>query len=254
MLSLLRVLVLGIALAVAGTAQAATVTVFAAASLKNALDEVGREFEKRGGQPVRFSYAASSAIARHIEQGAPADLFVSADTAWMDYLQTRRLIAATSRRDLLSSRLALVAPASSGVRLNLTTGAPLAQALGRGRLAVAGLEVPAGRYARAALTSLGIWSAVERRLAPAENVRVALRYVARGETPLGIVYDTDAKAEPKVRIVSLFPEGSHPRITYPAALIAASRNRDAGAFLSFMSSPQAAAIFRKHGFTVLPRP
>lgn len=253
MTNLLRALVLVISLGLAGAAQASTVTVFAAASLKNALDDIGREFEKRGGEPVRFSYAASSAIARQIEQGAPADLVVSADSEWMDYLQTRRLIAPASRRDLLSNRLALVAPASSGFRLNLTRGAPLAQALGRGRLAVAGPDVPAGRYARAALTKLGVWSSVEKRLAAAENVRVALQYVARGETPLGVVYDTDAKAEPKVRIVSLFPEGSHPRITYPAALTAASRNRDAGAFLSFMSSPRAAAIFRKHGFTVLPR-
>ena len=250
---LLRTLALCAGLMLAGPAHAATVTVFAAASLKNALDEVGRDFEKRGGEPVRFSYAASSAIARQIEQGAPADLFVSADTEWMDYLQQRRLIAPASRRDLLSNRLALIAPADSRLRLTVGRGMPIAQALGRGRLAVAAPEVPAGKYAKAALTNLGLWPSLQSRLAQAENVRVALQYVARGETPLGIVYDTDARSEPRVRIVGLFPTGSHDRIVYPAALTSTSRSRDAGAFLSFMSGPQAAAIFRKHGFAVLPR-
>ena len=233
-------------------AQAATVTVFAAASLKNALDEVGREYARAGGE-ARFSYAASPAMARQIEQGAPADIYVSADADWMTYLAERKLIVAASRRDLLTNRLALIAPADSRAALKVAKGMPLARALGEGRLAVAGPDVPAGKYAKAALTSLGAWDQVASKLAQAENVRTALQYVARGESPFGVVYDTDAKVEPKVRIVGLFPTGSHPAIVYPAALVAGSKNPDAAKFLSFMSGPQAAAVFRKYGFTVLPR-
>ncbi len=238
------------AVAMTTAAHAAPVTVFAAASLKNALDEVGAEYEKSGGE-ARFSYAASSAIARQIEQGAPADVYVSADTDWMNYLAERKLIVAASRRDLLTNRLALIAPADSKVALKISKGMPLAKALGSGRLAVAGPDVPAGKYGKASLTTLGVWDSVSGKLAQAENVRAALQYVARGETPLGIVYDTDAKVEPKVRIVGLFPDGSHPKIVYPAAVVAASKNPDAGRFLAFMSSPRAAAIFKKYGFAVL---
>jgi molybdate transport system substrate-binding protein len=231
-------------------AHAAPVTVFAAASLKNALDEVGAEYAKTGGE-ARFSYAASSAIARQIEQGAPADIYVSADSDWMNYLAQRRLIIASSRRDLLTNRLALIAPANTKTTLKIGRGMPIAAALGSGRLAVAGPEVPAGKYAKASLSTLGVWDSVSRRLAQAENVRTALQYVARGESPLGIVYDTDAKAEPRVRIVGLFPNGTHPKIVYPAALVARSKNPDAARFLAFMSSPRAAAVFRKHGFSVI---
>ena len=231
--------------------QAAPVTVFAAASLKNALDEVGAEYARAGGE-ARFSYAASSAIARQIEQGAPADVYVSADSDWMDYLDERRLIVASTRRDLLTNRLALIAPADSRVRLKIGRGMPLAAALGSGRLAIAGPEVPAGKYAKASLSSLGVWPSVSGRLAQAENVRLALQYVARGESPLGIVYDTDALVEPRVRIVGLFPAGTHPSIVYPAAVVAGSRNPDAARFLAFMATPRAAAIFRKYGFVVLP--
>jgi len=234
-----------------GAAHAAPVTVFAAASLKNALDEVGAEYEKAGGE-ARFSYAASSAIARQIEQGAPADVYVSADSDWMNYLAERKLIVAASRRDLLTNRLALIAPADSKVALKVGKGMPLAKTLGAGRLAVAGPDVPAGKYAKASLTALGVWDSVSGKLVQAENVRAALQFVARGETPLGIVYDTDAKVEPKVRIVGLFPDGSHPKIVYPAAVVASSKNPDAAKFLAFMSSPKAAAVFRKYGFTVLP--
>lgn len=236
----------------AAAAHAAPVTVFAAASLKNALDEVGAEYEKSGGE-ARFSYAASSAIARQIEQGAPADIYVSADSDWMDHLAQRQLIVASSRRDLLTNRLALIAPANTKTALTIRRGMPIAAALGSSRLAVAGPEVPAGKYAKASLTALGVWDSVSGRLAQAENVRTALQYVARGESPLGIVYDTDAKAEPRVRIVGLFPEGTHPKIVYPAALVAGSKNPDAARFLAFMSSPRAAAVFRKHGFTVIRR-
>jgi molybdate transport system substrate-binding protein len=238
------------AVLMAGAAHAAPLTVFAAASLKNALDEVGAEYEKAGGE-VRFSYAASSAIARQIEQGAPADIYVSADVDWMNYLAARKLIVTASRRDLLTNRLALIAPADSKVALKVGKGMPIAKALGQGRLALAGPDVPAGKYARASLAALGVWDGVSGKLVQAENVRAALQFVARGETPLGIVYDTDAKVEPKVRIVGLFPEGAHPRIVYPAAIVAGSRNPDAAKFLAFMGSPKAAAVFRKYGFVVL---
>jgi len=237
-------------LLLAAAAHAAPVTVFAAASLKNALDEVGAEYARAGGQ-ARFSYAASSAIARQIEQGAPADVYVSADSDWMDYLAQRRLIVASSRRDLLTNRLALIAPADSKLALKIGRGMPIAAALGAGRLAVAGPEVPAGKYAKAALTALGVWPSVSGKLAQAENVRLALQYVARGESPLGIVYDTDAVVERRVRIVGLFPTGTHPPIVYPAAIVASSRNPDAAKFMAFMRSPRAAAVFKKYGFVVL---
>lgn len=236
----------------ASAAHAAPVTVFAAASLKNALDEVGAQYAKAGGD-ARFSYAASSAIARQIEQGAPADIYVSADSDWMNYLADRKLIVASSRKDLLTNNLALIAPADSKVALKIGKGMPLAKALGDGRLAVAGPDVPAGKYAKASLSALGVWDSVSGNLAQAENVRMALQYVARGESPLGIVYDTDAKVEPKVRIVGLFPAGTHPKIVYPVAVVAASKNPDAAKFMAYLSGPQAGAIFRKYGFTVLPR-
>lgn len=237
---------------VAGVAQAETVTVFAAASLKNALDEVGAAYAKSGGD-AKFSYAASSAIARQIEQGAPADVYVSADSDWMNYLAERKLIVAASRRDLLTNRLALIAPADSKVALKVGKGMPIAKALGEGRLAVAGPDVPAGKYGKASLTALGVWDSVSGKLAQAENVRAALQFVARGESPLGIVYDTDAKVEPKVRIVGLFPENTHPKIVYPAAVVASSKNPDAAKFLTYLSSPAAAAVFQKYGFVVLPK-
>jgi molybdate transport system substrate-binding protein len=224
-------------------------TVFAAASLKNVLDEAGAEYTRRSGTPVRFSYAASSALARQIEQGAPADAFVSADLAWMDYVSDKGLVG--TRRNLLSNRLALIAPAGSAVKLKVAQGMPIGRALGAGRLALAGPEVPAGKYGRAALTALGVWSQVEDRLVSAENVRTALLYVSRGEAPLGIVYDTDAKVDPKVRIVGLFPEASHPKIVYPAAVLARSTNPAAPKFLAWLQGPHGRRIFAKYGFTVL---
>lgn len=229
------------------------VTVFAAASLKNALDEVGAAYAAKTGGAARFSYAGSSAIARQIEQGAPADVYISADSDWMDYLAGKKLIVTASRRDLLTNRLALIAPKGAKASLKIGKGMPLAKALGAGRLAVAGPDVPAGKYARASLIKLGVWDSVSGRLAQAENVRAALQFVARGEAPLGIVYDTDAKVEPRVRIVGLFPDASHPPIVYPAALVAGSSNPRASAFLSFLNGPEAGAVFRKYGFVVLPR-
>lgn len=241
----------GAAMPVAGAPAAAPATVFAAASLKNVLDEAGAAFAAAGGAAPRFSYAASSVIAHQIEQGAPADVFISADSDWMDYLAARHLIVTASRRDLLSNHLALIAPVESKLRLRIAPGMPLARALGDGRLAIAGPDVPAGRYGRASLTALGVLDSVKDKLAPAENVRSALAFVATGAAPLGIVYDTDAKIEPKVRIVGLFPDVTHPSIVYPAALVAASSNPQGAAFLRFLEGPRAGAIFRKYGFTTL---
>ena len=236
----------------AGFAQAERpITVFAAASLKNVLDEEGAAYTAKTGHAVRFSYAASSALARQIEQGAPADLFISADTDWMDYVAQRHLIAPATRRNLISNHLALIAPATSKVHLRVGRGMPLAKVLGDGRLAVAGPDVPAGKYAKAALTALGIWDSVQPKLVQAENVRGALLFVARGEAPLGIVYDTDAKVEPGVQIVGLFPDDSHPPIIYPAAVTASGTNPDAASFLEYLQGPEAAAVFRRFGFIVL---
>ena len=235
-------------------AQPGPVTVFAAASLKNAFDDVGAAYKAKTGHDVRFSYAASSALARQIEAGAPADVFVSADSDWMDYVSQRHLVVDATRRDLLTNHLALIAPADSKLVLRIGKGFPLAKALGDGRLAVAGPDVPAGKYAKASLTTLGVWDSVSAKLAPADNVRGALLFVSRGESPLGIVYDTDAKVEPKVRIVGLFPDTSHPHIVYPGALVAKSGNPNAGEFLGFLQGPEAAAVFHKYGFIVLPRP
>jgi molybdate transport system substrate-binding protein len=245
---------LGLAPAMAMAQTKAPVTVFAAASLKNAMDDVGQAFTAKTGEPVRFSYAASSAIARQVEAGAPADVFVSADADWMDYLGQRRLIVAATRRDVLTNHLALIAPAASTVKLRIGRGMPLAQALDGGRLSIAGPDVPAGKYGKASLIALGVWPSVADHLAQADNVRGALAFVARGEAPLGIVYDTDAKIEPKVKIVGLFPDASHPRIVYPAAVVASSSNPGASAFLGFLQGPEASAVFRKYGFVVLDRP
>jgi molybdate transport system substrate-binding protein len=206
--------------------------VFAAASLQNALTDVGAAYRRSTGREVRFSFAASSALTRQIEQGAPADLFISADTDWMDYAVQKNLVLRASRRNLLTNRLALIAPANSKIILAVGPGMPIRTALGDGRLSIAGPDVPAGKYARAAQISLGVWKEVEDRLAPADNVRAALQFVARGEAPLGVVYDTDAKVEPKVRIVGLFPASSHPQILYPAALVGNAPSAEA-AQLSF---------------------
>lgn len=235
-------------------AENAPVTVYAAASLKNAFDDVSKYFTARTGVPIRASYGASSILARQIENGAPADVFVSADSDWMDYLGQRNLIVAATRRDVLSNHLALIAPADSRVAVRIGKNMSLAKALGDGRLAVAGPDVPAGRYAKASLMALGVWSSVEGHLAQAENVRSALLYVSRGEAPFGIVYDTDAKVEPKVRIVGILPDKSHPAIVYPAALTSQNNNPKASTFLGYLQGPEATAVFRKYGFIVLARP
>ena len=228
-----------------------SIVVFAAASLTDALQELGTDFGKSTGITVKFSFAASSALARQIESGAPADIFFSADLDWMDYLQERKLIQAESRRDVLGNRLVLIAPAASTVELRIAPGFPLVTALGKGRLATGDPEsVPVGRYAKAALKSLGVWSAVAEHVVGAENVRTALVYVERGEAPLGIVYKTDALIDKGVRIVDTFPADSHPPITYPMALTVGGRTV-AARFADFLSTPAAVAVFVKYGFAPL---
>jgi len=234
---------------------AAPLTVFAAASLQESLTAAGDVWMKKTGAQARFSFGASSAMARQIEKGAPADLFLSADLEWMNWLAERKLIVPASRRNLLSNDLVLIAPAASRVLLKIGKGMPLAKALGAGRLAVADVTaVPAGKYAKASLTALGVWGSVEGRLLPGENVRAALAYVSRGEAPLGVVYATDAKADPNVRVVGTFPAGSHPPIVYPGAVLAGSRNSAAAGLLGFLQGAEASAVFRKYGFSVLARP
>lgn len=246
----------GMLLATSRTAWAqAPLTVFAAASLQESLNAAGKAWTRSTGAPARFSFGASSAMARQLEQGAPADLFLSADLEWMDWAARRRLIVPASRRDLLSNSLVLIAPAGSRIAVRIGKGMPLARALGGGRLAVADTTaVPAGKYARAALTSLGVWAQVQDRLLPAENVRAALAYVSRGEAPLGIVYATDARADPKVRVVGTFPASGHAPIVYPGAVTASSRHPRAATFLGFLQGPEASAVFRRYGFGVLARP
>ncbi len=221
--------------------------------MTNALQEVGRDFEAGDGAKVKFSFAESSLLARQIEAGAEAEVFYSADTEWMNYLADRNLIQTASRKDILSNRLVLIAGKDSPIQLKIAPNFPLAEALGSGRLAVADPDsVPAGRYARSALTSLGVWGSVAEKLVRAENVRVALTYVARGETPLGIVYETDAKSEKQVKVVDVFPAESHQPIVYPAALTKAGTSADAKAFLEYTKGAKAAAVFQKYGFIVLP--
>ena len=244
-----------IAVSLASTAARAQddagLTVFAAASLKEALDDAAAAYRKQTGVPVRVSYAASSALARQIEQGAPADVFFSADLEWMDYLQQRNRLDVATRRSLLGNRLVLIAPRASKAQVDLKRPATLLAALGDGRLAVGQTRtVPAGKYAKASLESLSLWNGVRPRLAESESVRAALMLVARGETPLGIVYASDAKAEPGVRVVATFPEDSHPPIVYPVAALRGARAAQAARFVQWLASPAADALFTKRGFAV----
>jgi molybdate transport system substrate-binding protein len=227
------------------------VLVFAAASLKNALDDVIVSYSNATGTKVTASYAASSALAKQIEQGAPAQLFISADLDWMDYLEQRSLIEAATRRNLLGNSIVLIAAKDSGLgETRIAPGFDLASLLGDGRLAVGDVKaVPAGKYAKAALEELGAWSGVVGKLAQAENVRAALALVARGEAPLGIVYRTDAASDPSVRIIGTFPADSHPPIIYPAAVTRAGTGSAAADFLAFLGSPKAKGAFEKQGFT-----
>ncbi len=239
----------------AAAAQDRSITVFAAASMKNALDEVDALFTKQKGIKVVASYAASSALMKQIEQGAPADVFLSADLDWMDYGAARNLIKNDTRESLLGNRLVLIAPKDSKIdHVTIAPGFNLAALAGNGRIATGDVRaVPAGLYAKAALEKLGIWSSVESKMAMAENVRAALVLVARGEAPLGIVYETDAKVDPGVKIIGVFPEDSHPPIIYPVALTKDAKP-DAAQYLAFLSTPDARAIFERYGFRALARP
>lgn len=237
------------------SAQSEGVLVFAAASLKTALDDIVQQWRAETGKTARVSYAGSSALARQIEQGAPADLFISADSDWMNYLAGKHLIKPATRGDLLGNRIVLIAGKEDKTALAIAPGFALAGALGDNRLAMANIAaVPAGKYGKAALESLGVWASVEKKLAQTDDVRAALRLVARGEAPLGIVYATDAAADPSVRIVGVFPAGSHPAIVYPAAVNASSRNPDAEAFLAYLRSAKAKPLFEAQGFAVLDAP
>lgn len=228
------------------------VVIFAAASLKNALDEAVAAWGKETGKTAKVSYAGSNALAKQIESGAPADLFLSADTAWMDYAQTNGTILPETRVDLLRNAIVLIAPKDSAAKLAIEPGLDLAAALAGGRLAMANVDaVPAGKYGKASLERLGAWDGVRDRIAQAENVRAALLLVSRGEAPLGIVYATDAAADPAVRIVGRFPADSHPPIVYPAARTKESRNEDAAGLLGYLRGAAARAIFEAHGFIVV---
>jgi molybdate transport system substrate-binding protein len=231
------------------------ITVFAAASMKNALDDINDAFSKQTGIKVTTSYAASSGLMKQIENGAPADVFVSADLDWMDYGAQKKLIKDDTRVNLLGNRLALIAPKDSKiVEVTIGPGLDLARLAGDSRIVTGDVRaVPAGKYAKAALEKLGAWAAAAPKFAMTENVRAALTLVARGEAALGIVYQTDAKVEPNVKIVGVFPADSHPPIVYPAALTVNAKP-EAGLYLSFLRSQVAKAVFETYGFTFLVRP
>lgn len=242
--------VLFAAFAAAASAAAGTVTMFAAASLSSVLPQVAAAYEKQTGNKVVFSFAASSVLARQIEASPGADIFMSADADWMNYLDNRSLVDHATRKNLLTTDLVLIAPANSTSTLKIAPHFDLAGALKGGRLSVADPDsVPAGKYAKSSLMSLGVWNSVVDHLAQAENVRVALAYVSRGETPYGIVYATDAKIDPKVKIVGVFPAKSHAPIVYPAALTKDAKP-EAKAFLDFLSGAEAKALFVKYGFVL----
>jgi molybdate transport system substrate-binding protein len=253
-LALAGAAIAGAALPRLAFAQTGGVVVFAAASLKTALDEASAAWTRETGKRARISYAGSNTLAKQVEAGAPADLFISADLDWMDYLSARNLIRPETRLNLLANRLVLVAPRDSKAEVALAPGLDLKAVLGGERLAMAHVDsVPAGRYGRAALEKLGAWAGVKDRVAQADNVRAALLLVARGEAALGIVYRTDAAAEPNVRILATFAEELHPPVVYPAAVTRESRNPDAAAFLLFLRGAAARRSFEAQGFAVLGR-
>ena len=238
-----------LALFAAGAALARPPVVLAAASLQESLSAAADRWVAKGHERPLISFAASSALARQIEAGAPADLFVSADQQWMDHVAAAGFVAPATRAPFLTNRLVLVAPALSRIALAIGPAFPLARALGAGRLAMGDPDaVPAGIYGKAALTRLGVWPQVAPRIARAESVRAALALVARGEAPLGVVYATDARAEPRVRVVAAFPADSHPPIVYPLARLARASAGDAEPFRRFLLSGEGKAIFRRFGF------
>ncbi len=226
--------------------------VFAAASLKNALDDADVQYAKDTGRKVTVSFAGSSTLAKQIDAGAPADVFISADLDWMDYLEKRNLIRASSRADILANHLVLIAPKGQSKRVPIEKGFPLAELLKGGRLAMANTDaVPAGKYGKASLQALDVWTSVESKIARAQNVRAALALVSRGEAPYGIVYQTDAAADPNVEVVGVFPDDTHPKIIYPVAMLAASTNTEAAAYVAYLRSAAARPAFERWGFNVL---
>ncbi len=228
------------------------VLVFAAASLKNALDNINAAWKADAGKEATISYAASSALAKQVEGGAPADVFISADLDWMKYLSDKKLIKPDTETKLLGNRIVLIAPKDSKAETTIAPNFDLAALLGDGRLAMGDVKaVPAGKYGKAALESLGVWASVEGKIAQAENVRAALKLVSTGEAALGIVYQTDANAEPGVKVIGTFPEDSHPPIFYPMALTAESKHADAAEFVKFLQSAKAKELFEAQGFTFL---
>ncbi|MGB6324861.1 MAG: molybdate ABC transporter substrate-binding protein [Methylocella sp.] len=247
--------VLGVETAPAAASDtAAAPVVFAAASMKTALDAVAAAWKAQTGKTVSIAYASSATLAKQIELGAPADMFISADLKWMDYLEKSKLVRAGTRRNLLGNKLVLIEPGDAGVKLEIAKGFDLAGAAGDGKIAVCMIDsCPAGIYAKEALESLGVLAGVEPKLAQAGDVRNALNLVSRGEARFGIVYATDAKADPKVKLVGTFPASSHSPIVYPVALIAASANPDAALFLAYLTSQAARKIFLGQGFEVLSK-
>ena len=226
--------------------------VFGAASLKDAIDIFNVRYQRDTGHKVVASYDGSDTLAQQIDYGAPADIFISADTDWMDYLADRGLIKPETRRNLLGNKLVLIAKAGSAPTLAIGPNFPLAQALGNGRLAIADpASVPAGKYGRAALQALGVWASVKDRLVPAQDVRAALALVSRREAPLGIVYQTDAVADGGVDIVGTFPASTHPPIVYPLAVIKGSTNPAAKSYIEFLQSHAVEPAFGHHGFVLL---
>jgi molybdate transport system substrate-binding protein len=233
-------------------AQTRDVLVFGAASLKNALDDANNLYLSENATKIAVSYGARPALAKQIENGAPADVFISADLDWMDYVAERKLIKPETRANFLGNKLVLIAGADSKVALTIGQNFPLAQALGNGRLAMADpASVPAGKYGKAALEALGVWASVANKVAPAQDVRATLLLVSRGEAPLGIVYQTDAAADKNVKIVAAFPESTHPPIIYPIAILASSANVLVPIYVQYLRSPKAAPFFEKQGFVVL---
>ena len=236
----------------AAQAYAADVLVFAAASLKNALDDADAAYLKQTKTKITASYAASGPLAKQIENGAPADIFISADLNWMKYVSDKHLIQEQSQVNLLGNKLVLVAAKDSTLKVDITPGFDLAGLIGNSRLSIGDPKsVPAGTYAQAALTKLGVWDKVQGKLAPAADVRGALALVSKGESPLGIVYQTDVNSDPGVKTIAEFPQDSYPPIIYPVALLASSKNPDAVKFLNWLTSKPAAVYFEKQGFTVL---
>jgi molybdate transport system substrate-binding protein len=232
---------------------AADLVIFAAASLREALDEVNTAFMRQYGDTVTISFGASSKLAWQIESGDPANIFISADLGWMDSLERRHLVQTESRKNLLGNQLVIAAPADADTKLDIKPGFDLGGALKGGHLAMADpSSVPAGKYGKAALETLGVWASVESVVERTEDVRGALSLVSRHKAPLGIVYTTDVAADPGVKVVGVFPPESHPPIVYPVALTAESRDPAAKRLLEFLGSPSAKAIFEKHGFSVLP--